>query len=175
MTVRDVQFSFSDTSTAAPFSLIAGTGASLFPNSIDSAPLGAFLTELTAADTQLSANTNAYREWGGGNRLWLVVDITTAVAAAAGAATVDFALITSASSALGSATTIYDFGAIAKASLGLGVRLIAALPRTTSWLEYLGLQFTVATNPITAGQAVAWIGWDVDAVNFGAASGFSIK
>lgn len=174
MTIRDIQYSFSDTASAAAFSLIASTGASLFPNSIDTAPLGAYLTELSTNDTQLSANVNTYRDLGGGTRLWLIVDITTTVAAAAGAATIDFALITSASSALGSATTMYDFGAIAKGSLTAGTRLIEALPRSTSWLEYLGLQFTVATNPITAGAAVAWIGWDVDAVNLGGASGFSV-
>ena len=175
MTMRDIQWSFSDTSTGAPFSLIASTGASLFPNSLDTSPLAAYLSELTAGDTQLSANVNTYREQGGGERMWLVVDITTTVLAAAGAATVDFALITSASSALGSATTIYDFGAIAKASLTAGTRLIAALPRVTTWLQYLGLQFTIATNPVTAGQAVAWIGHDVDAVDLGGASGFGIK
>jgi Bbp16 len=175
MTMRDLQFSFSDTTVGAPFSLIASTGANLFPNSIDTSPLGAYLTELTAADTQLSANVNTYRELGGGMRLWVVVDITTSVAATGGAATVDFAVITSASSTLGSAVTIYDFGAIAKATLVAGYRLIAALPRTTAWLQYVGLQFTIATNNITSGQAVAWVAPDVDAVDLGAASGFSIK
>jgi hypothetical protein len=175
MTMRDLQASFSDTSTGGVQSLIASTGANLFVNSIDTAPLGAYLTELTASDTQLSANVNTYRELGGGARLWVVIDITTGVLATGGACTVDFAVITSASSALGSATTIYDFGAIAKATLVAGYRLIAALPRTTTWLQYLGLQFTIATNNVTTGAAVAWLGWDVDAVDLGGASGFGIK
>jgi len=173
--MRDLQWSFSDTSTGAPFSLIASVGANLFPNSLDTSPLAAYLSEVSAGDTQLSGNVNTYRDQGGGERMWLVVDITTSVAATGGASTVDFALITSASSALGSATTLYDFGAIAKASLTAGTRLIGALPRATTYLQYLGLQFTIATNNVTSGAAIAWIGWDVDAAQQGGASGFAIK
>lgn len=175
MSIRDTQWSFSDTASAATFSLVASTGANLFPNSLDTSPLGAYLSELTTADTQLSANVNTYRDFGGGERLWLVVNITTSVAATAGASTVDFALITSASSSLGTATTIFDFGAIAKGSLTAGTRLIGALPRTTTWLQYLGLQFTIATNNVTSGAAAAWIAWDIDSVDLGGASGWAIK
>lgn len=177
MTMRDVQWSFSDISGgSASTSLINNSGSTyLFPNTLDTSPLAAYLTELSASDTTLSQNVNTYRDLGGGRILYLIVDIVTAVAATGGAATVDFALITSAATGLGSATTMFDFTAIAKGSLTAGTRLIAPLPRSTNWLQYIGLQYTIATNNITAGAAVAWIGLDVDAVQLGAASGFSIK
>lgn len=176
MTIRDFQWSFTDTlATPGPLTLIASTGTVLCPNSLDTEPLGAYLSENTASDTQLSANVNTYRELGGGERMWVIVDITTAVVASGGAATIDFQLITSASSSLGTPTVMYDFGAVAKGTLVAGYRLIGALPRSTAWLQYVGLQFVIATNNITAGACMAWIGWDVDAVDLGGASGFTIK
>jgi hypothetical protein len=180
LSIRDVQFDFSTTLSGNTYtsttSLVNNSGSAyLFPNTLDTSPLVGYLTALTASDTQLSLNVNSYREMGGGERLWVVVDIITAVAATGGAATVDFALITSASTGLGSATTILDFGAIAKGTLIAGYRLIGAIPRTTTWLQYLGLQYTIATNNITAGTAVAWLAWDIDAVVTAPASGFSIK
>lgn len=180
MTMRDIQMDFSTTISGSVYtsttSLINNSGSAyLFPNSIDTSPFGAYLTELSAADTALSLNVNTYRDLGGGRVLYLVVDITTTVLASGGAATVDFALITSASSGLGTATTMLDFGAVAKGTLVAGYRLISPLPRSASWLQYLGLQYTIASNNITAGAAVAWIGLDVDAVQLGGASGFSIK
>lgn len=173
MTMRDLQYSFSDTSTGAPFSLVLSTGTNLFPNTIDTSPLAAYLTELTSGDTQLSGNANTYRELGGGERLWLVVDITTTCVGSG--ATLDFQLITSAASGLGSPTVIYDFTALAISKFTAGARFIAPLPRVTTWLQYLGLQVVIATANVTAGACVAWLGWDVDAVDLGGASGFSIK
>jgi hypothetical protein len=174
--MRDVQASFTDSASSPSVSLATLTAATyLAPNSIDTSPFGAYLSENIAADTQLSANVNTYRELGGGSRMWFVVDVITAVTASGGAATIDFSLITSATSDLGTPTTIYDFGAISKATLVAGYRLIAALPRTTTWLKWLGCQYIVATNTITTGAFVSWIGWDVDAVDLGGASGFSVK
>lgn len=173
MTIRDVQFSFTDTAAGATVSLngqVAGTY--LAPNSIDTAPLSASLSELTPGDTVLSANVNTYRDLGGGERLWLIVDW---VAAPNNLTTVDVSLITSATSALGSPVTMFDFGAVALATLVKGYRQIIALPRATTWLEWLGLQYIIAGTTPTAGQFVAWIGKDVDAVDLGGASGFSIK
>lgn len=177
MTMRDVQWSLTDTSAAAPLDISTYTQAGspyLAPNTIDTSPLGAYLTALTSADTQLSGNVNTYRDLGGGSRMWIVIDVVTAVTSA-GSATIDFALITSASTSLGSATTMYDFSAVGKANLTKGTRLIAALPRSTSWLQYVGLQLTIGTADLTGGKIVAWIAPDVDAVNLGGASGFSIK
>jgi hypothetical protein len=170
--MRDVQASFTDTSSSASTSIVGAAGTYIAPNSIDTAPLGAYLTELTTADTQLTANVNTYRELGGGERLWLIIDW---VQAPNNLTSIDMQLITSASSSLSSPTVIYDFTAVALASFVLGYRQIAALPRTTAWLEWLGLQAITVGTTSTTGAYVAWIGKDVDAVDLGGASGFSIK
>lgn len=173
MTVRDYQLSFTDTGSGA-MSLVNAAGTYLAPNSYDTSPLGTYLTENTAADTQLSGNVNTYRDLGGGRDMFLVVNIITAVTSA-GAATIDFQLITSASSSLSSPVVMYDFGVIGKATLVAGYRLVARLPKSTNWLQWIGLQYVVGTATTTAGTAIGWIGLDIDALQLGAASGFSIK
>jgi hypothetical protein len=178
LTIRDVQWSFTDISTQNYTSIVGAAGTYLCPNSLDTAPLSASLSENTPADTLLSASANTYRDMGGGERLWLVVDW---IQAPLSNTSVDTQLITSASASLSAPVIMYDFGVVAIANLtgptnyGKFVRQIAALPRSTAWLEYIGLQFVTAGSSATAGQAVAWIGWDVDSVDLGGASGFSIK
>lgn len=172
MTIRDVQFSFTDTSSGNSTSIVGAAGTYIAPNSLDTAPLGAYLSENTPADTQLSANVNTYRDLGGGDRMWLVVDWITAPN---NLTSIDVQLITSASSSLSSPVVMYDFGVVALATFTKGYRQIAALPRSTAWLEWLGLQAITVGTTSTTGAYVAWIGWDVDAVDLGGASGFSIK
>ncbi len=172
MTIRDFQFSFTDTSSGSTASIVGAAGTYIAPNSIDTSPLGTLFTELTAGDTTLSANTNTYRDLGGGERLWLVIDWVTAPN---NLTTVDMQLITSASSSLSSPVVIYDFTAIAIATLVKGYRQIAALPRSTAWLQWLGLQAVTVGTTSTTGAYIAWIGKDVDSVQLGGASGFSIK
>lgn len=171
MTIRDVQASFTDSASSASTSIVGVAGTYIAPNSVDTSPLGTFLTELTAADTQLSANVNAFRDLGGGEPLWLVIDW---IQAPTGGTSVDMQLITSASSSLSSPTTMLDFTAIAIAGLPKGFRQIAKLPRSASWLQWLGLQ-AVTVGTMTAGAYVAWLGKDIDSVVMGYASGFSIK
>jgi len=171
MTIRDVQADFTYTATSASTSIVGTGGTYIAPNTIDTSPLGAYLTELSANDTQLSGNLNTGRDLGGGERLWLIIDWVTA---AVGGTSVDMQLITSASSALGTPTTILDFTAVVTATLVQGYRQIMALPRTAAYLQYLGLQ-AVTVGTFTAGAYVAWLGKDVDAVKLGYASGFSIK
>ena len=134
--------------------------------------MGAFLTELSAADTQLSANTNAYRELGGGERIWLCIDW---VVAPNNLTSVDMQLITSASSSLSAPVVMLDFTAVVIATLVKGYRQIMALPRSTAWLQWLGVQAVTVGSTSTTGAFIAWLGKDLDSVNFGAASGFSIK
>lgn len=171
MTIRDFQASFTDTSSQAYVDITGAAGTYLAPNSLDTSPLGAYLTELSAADTQLSANSNTGRDLGGGEPMWLVIDW---IVAPTGGTSVDMQLITSASSALSSPTVMYDFTAIAIASLTKGTRQIAKLPRSASWLQWVGLQ-AVTVGTMGAGRFIAWLGLDVDSVIGGYASGFSVK
>lgn len=171
MTIRDFQASFTDTSSQAYVDITGAAGTYIAPNSLDTSPLGTYLTELSAADTQLSANVNAGRDFGGGDPLWLIIDW---IVAPTGGTSVDMQLITSASSSLSSPTTILDLTAIAIATLVKGYRQIIKLPRSSAYLQWLGLQ-AVTVGTMTNGRFIAWLGKDVDAVVQGYASGFSIK
>lgn len=171
MTIRDLQADFSNTGAAASTSIVGVAGTYIAPNSYDTSPLGAFLTEVSANDTQLSANVNTYRELGGGERIWLCIDWVTAPT---GGTTVDMQLITSASSSLSGPVVMIDFTAVAIATLVKGYRQIMALPRATTWLQWLGVQ-AVTVGTMGAGAFIAFLAKDLDSVDFGAASGFSIK
>lgn len=172
MSIRDVQADFSFTSSSSSFPIFGAAGTYLFPNSYDTSPLGAYLTAFSSNDTQLSGNVNTFRDMGGGERIWLVVDWTQAVNTLTSVRT---ELITSASSSLGTPTVMIDFGVVAVASFVAGYRQIAALPRSAAWLQYLGVQCITAGSTGTTGAAVAWLAKDVDSIVQGYASGFSIK
>lgn len=75
---------------------------------------------------------------------------------AAGAATLTVGLITDDSAALGSPTTLMTSAAIGKATLVPGYRFRLSLPPGNAAADkFLGLQFTVATGPMTAGKITA--------------------
>lgn len=177
MSIRDFQASFTDTSSGNSLSIVGAAGTYIAPNSLDTSPLGAYLTELSANDTQLSANVNTGRDLGGGDEIFLVIDWVTAPV---GGTSADVQLITSAASSLSSPTVMYDFGVQVIANLtgptqyGKYVRQIAALPRSANWLQWLGLQI-VTVGTMTAGACIAWLAKDVDSVVLGYASGFSVK
>jgi hypothetical protein len=172
LTIRDVQADFSYTSSSSSFPIFGAAGTYLFPNSYDTSPLAAYLTELTTNDTQLSGNVNTYRDMGGGERIWLVVDWVQAVNTLTSVRT---ELITSASSSMSAPVVMIDFGVVAVASFVAGYRQIMALPRSAAWLQYIGVQCITAGSTGTTGAAIAWLGKDVDSVVQGYASGFSIK
>lgn len=172
MSIRDVQADFTYTSAASSFSIAGAAGTYIAPNSYDTSPLAGYLTALTASDTQLSGNVNAYRDMGAGERVWLVVDWVVAPNTLTSCRT---ELITSASSTLSGPVVMIDFGVVAIASLTAGTRQIQALPRATTWLQWLGVQVITAGSTGTLGSIVAWLAKDIDAVALGYASGYSMK
>jgi hypothetical protein len=170
MTMRDVQASFTD--AAVPYVDITGAaGTYLAPNSIDTSPLGAYLTEQSVADTQLSANVNTGRDLGVNGKLWLIVDW---IVAPLGGTSTDIQLITSASSALSSPVTLYDSGAVVIATTTKGFRFKVPLPDSAAYLQWLGLQ-VITVGTMTAGRYMAWLGLDAESAIPGYASGFSVK
>ncbi len=106
MTIRDVQCDFSYTSSSSSFPIFGAAGTYIFPNTYDTSPLAAYLTEFSSNDTQLSGNVNTFRDMGGGDPLWLVVDWTQAVNTLTSVRT---ELITSAASSLSAPVVMIDF------------------------------------------------------------------
>lgn len=113
----------------------------------------------------VSTNTidlSVARDMGPGHNLNAVFTVDVA-ALAAGAATVTFQVISSASAALTSPTVLISTDAIGKAELTLGRRPIqitippSVLAAQPIGQRYLGVQYVVATGPLTAGSFSATI------------------
>lgn len=109
----------------------------------------------------------------GNTELYLFIKVGAAVTAA-GAATVNFQLQTDDNSAMSSAATLFDSGAIGKASLTANTVLRYRLPVSANYERYLGLNYTVSTGPLTAGDFSAWISDSVQE-NTTYASGFAVQ
>ena len=107
------------------------------------------------ADGTNVINLGADRDIGLGNPVQLLIQVTTAFTAG-GAATMTTVLETDDNSAMSSSEDLWDSGAIAVATLVAGYTFgIRYMPRTNQ--QYLGLVFTIATGPMTAGALIAGI------------------
>lgn len=96
-----------------------------------------------------------------GEPIWLVIQVDTA-ATAAGAATVTFSLESDSTADLATSATVHwTSAAIGKATLVAGYLVAAiALPHG-DYERYLGVRYTVATGPLTAGAFSAFLTADV--------------
>ena len=100
----------------------------------------------------------ALRDIGAGEQLYVVIVVDEAFTAA-GAATLTTVLSTGVATTLG--TTIISTPAIGKAALTLGrVPIVIPIPPNIAE-RYIGLEYTVATGPMTAGTVTAFIAKDV--------------
>jgi hypothetical protein len=131
--------------------------------------------------TAFSTNTidlGVARDIGAGEELNVYINVDVS-ATAAGAATVNFQVVTSANANLSTPTIIGQTDAIPKASLVAGNQITVPVPRSfinKLGQRYLGLQYTVSTGPLTAGSFSA--GVVIDAADSGQKnypSGFSVK
>lgn len=119
------------------------------------------------------------RDIANGKTLQMAFTVDVA-AAAAGAATVNFQVITSAAAALTSPNVIAQTDAIGKAELTAGRKPIvvtlsrAVLNALPIGQRYLGVQYTVATGPLTAGSFTANLVLDPQDVGKNYPSGFSV-
>lgn len=97
-----------------------------------------------------------------GERLYLVIKCDE-TATAAGAATVVFSLISDSVVGLASSpTTHFATAAIGKADLTLNAVVAKVALPLGVYERYLGLSYTVATGPLTAGKFSAFIVKDLD-------------
>lgn len=119
------------------------------------------------------------RDVGAGNDLYAIFTVDTA-ATAAGAATVNFQVISSASASLTSPTVLAQTDAIPKTDLTAGRKPIAVRisPQVLNSLpigqRYLGVQYTVGTGPLTAGAFTCYITDSDVSVNKNYPSGFTV-
>lgn len=132
--------------------------------------------------TAVSTNTidlGTARDIGSGNDLYAIVTVDT-TATAAGAATVNFQVISSASANLSTPTIIVQTDALAKTELTAGRRPINICIPNSAVLalpigqRYLGLQYTVGTGPLTAGAFSCTLTDSAVDINKNYASGFTV-
>lgn len=119
------------------------------------------------------------RDIGQGTDLYVVFGVDVA-ATAAGAATVNFQIITSANANLSSPNILTQTDAIPKTDLTLNRKPIAicvpsailnALPIGQ---RYFGVQYTVGTGPLTAGSFTCYITLEDPGVGKNYSSGFTV-
>lgn len=144
------------------------------------------LLQLSAAQavtsTAVSTNTvdlSQNRDIGAGEDMYAVFTVDTTVTAA-GAATVNFQIIISASANLSSPTILAQTDAIGKAELTAGRRpIVIEIPESILAAQpigqrYLGVQYTVGTGPLTAGAFTCYLSNSPVSVGKNYPSGFSV-
>lgn len=141
-------------------------------------PSNAQAVTATAVSTD-TIDLGVARDIGAGRQLFAVFTVDVA-ATAAGAATVNFQVITSASSSLTSPNVIAQTDAIPKTDLTVGRKpiVVALSPQVLNSIptgqRYLGFQYTIGTGPLTAGTFTGYITDSDVSVGKHYASGFTV-
>lgn len=92
-----------------------------------------------------------------GKEIYLVINVTEA-ATASGAATVTFSLESDSTADLATSPTVHwTSAAIGKATLVAGYNVIRLCLPHGAYERYLGVRYTVATGPLTAGKFDAFL------------------
>lgn len=141
-------------------------------------------TNLLSSNQVVTATANstnvidlsAARDLGPGHDVEFFIAVTQDVAAA-GAATVQFALIAADSAdLLTNPVVLEQTDAIGKASLTAGTQILRGdVPASrTASKRYLGVTYTVATGPLTAGKFTAGLALDLQA-NVAYAEGLNVS
>lgn len=106
-------------------------------------------------------NDNVLRDIGTGEDTYLVFSVDTTFTAA-GAATLTAALVSDSTANLATSPTTHatPLSAVPVASLVAGYKAAVKLP-PGDYEQYLGIQYTVATGPFTAGKINAFLTKDV--------------
>jgi hypothetical protein len=107
----------------------------------------------------MTSNPNLTSNLGGANAGYLVIQVDTAFTAA-GAATMTITLESDSTANLATSPTVHwSSGAIAKATLIAGYQIVTQMP-VSQYERYVGLRYTIATGPMTAGALSAFISKD---------------
>ncbi|HCR0385266.1 TPA: hypothetical protein OMS42_002013 [Enterobacter kobei] len=113
-------------------------------------------------DLNTAFNYNTGVDIGTGEDVYLVLQVDSA-ATAAGAATVQITLESSAAAGLTSSTVHFTSANYALSDLTAGKTLLAVKLPSGTYLRYLGVRYTVGTGPLTAGSFSAFLVKDIQA------------
>lgn len=108
-------------------------------------------------------STNTLKDMGNGRPVYLVIQTQTACTDVSSDATVAFSLESDSTADLATSATVhYSSGAVAFGTYSpVGtVVLCVALPLGKSYERYLGVRYTVASGPLTAGKFDAFLTLD---------------
>lgn len=112
---------------------------------------------------------------GTGEDIYLVIIVGT-TATAAGAATVTFTLESDSTADLATSATVHwTSGAIGKATLVAGYKVAQLKLPTARYERYLGLRYTVATGPLTAGTFSAWLTRNIQAATVPVGAAYTVS
>lgn len=128
----------------------------------DSQAVTATAISTNVMDLNPAFNYNSGVDIGTGEDIYLVLQCDTA-ATAAGAATVVVTLESSAAAGLTSSTVHFTSPTYALTDMTAGKTLAMVKLPSGTYLRYLGVRFTVATGPLTAGAFSAFLTKDIEA------------
>ncbi|MCR1002042.1 MAG: hypothetical protein NQ081_05375 [Enterobacter cloacae] len=128
----------------------------------DSQAVTATAISTNVVDLNTAFNYNTGVDIGTGEDVYLVLQVDAA-ATAAGAATVQITLESSASAGLTSSTVHFTSANYALTDLTAGKTLLSVKLPSGTYLRYLGVRYTVGTGPLTAGSFSAFLVKDIQA------------
>lgn len=124
-------------------------------------------------DLNPNASANVLQDIGAGEEVWLVVSVQT-TATAGGAATTTISLESDSTADLATSPTVhFTTTALALAAVTAGATLVAVRLPLGNYERYLGVRYTIATGPLTAGNFDAFLTKDVNVIKT-YASGFTV-
>lgn len=128
----------------------------------DSQAVTATAISTNVVDLNTAFNFNTGVDIGTGEDVYLVLQVDSA-ATAAGAATVQITLESSAAAGLTSSTVHFTSANYALSDLTAGKTLLSVKLPSGTYLRYLGVRYTVGTGPLTAGSFSAFLVKDIQA------------
>ena len=165
MAILDYNLSFSTVTAGAnvAYAPTAATTENLFPNSIDTAPLGLPSGSGGGSATGYNAGVgvNAGRDLGVGGEMWLEVLVVASVAQTSGG--VKFELVTDSVATLANVVSTTNVGVLLVSPNFTAAQLVAQaywrtqLPASLSYLEFIGVDVYITSNNMTAGSFLAYL------------------
>lgn len=124
----------------------------------DSQAVTATAISTNVIDLNSVVGPNALQDIGAGEDLYLVVSVPTAITDTGSDATLTVTLETDTAVGLGSSTVVLSSGTLAFAAYSAaGTTILAVRLPAFDYKRYLGLRYTVASGPFTAGAIDAFL------------------